>query len=397
MPSKPLAEIAAPTAGELRAVFDAPSELTVGLEEEVMLLDPETLDLAPRAAEVLAALGDDTRFKAELPAAQLEILTPPLARVREAVEVLAAGRRRLGEVAGPGLVRAGAAGVHPFAAARGVLHGGERYDGIRAEYGPVAERQLVGGLQVHVAVRPADRALAVYNALRSYLPELAALAANAPFYEGADSGLASVRPLVSGMLPRQGVPPAIPSWETWVEALRWGAAAGGVPEARRWWWELRPHPAYGTLEVRVPDAQVTVADAAAVAALIHALVGRLAARYDAGEELAVAPSWRIAENRWSACRHGLSGRLADLATGDPVSTRDRLRSLLEELEPAAGALGCASELREAGRLVEDGGAERQRAVAAERGIRGLTEWLAESFLAESAGDPPPRLRAGEAG
>lgn len=397
MSSKPLADAAAPTAEELRAVFDEPSELTLGLEEEVMLLDSETLDLAPRAAEVLAALGGDARFKAELPAAQLEILTPPVVRVAEATEVLAAGRRRLGEMAGRGLVRAGAAGVHPFAAARGVLHGGERYDGIHAEYGPVAERQLVGGLQVHVAVRPGDRALAVYNALRSYLPEIAALAANAPFYEGVDSGLASVRPLICGMLPRQGVPPAIPSWEAWVEALRWGAAAGAVPEPRRWWWELRPHAAYGTLEIRVPDAQVTVVDAAGVAALVHSLVGRLAARYDAGEELPVAPSWRIAENRWSACRHGLSGRLADLATGEPVPTRERLRALLEELGPTAGALGCAEELRDARRLVEAGGAERQRAVAAERGVRGLTEWLVESFGAESAGSPPPRLRAEEGG
>ena len=124
------------------------------------------------------------------------------------------------------------------------------------------------GLHVHVAIRGADRALAVYNALRSHLPELAALAANAPFYEGRDSGLASVRSRISGLLPRQGVPPALPSWDAYEEALRWCA----FDDPRQWWWELRLHPVFGTVEVRVPDTQTTVADTAAVGAVVHALV-----------------------------------------------------------------------------------------------------------------------------
>src|SRR5213075_2861884 len=134
-------------------------------------------------------------------------------------------------------------------------------------------------LQVHVAPGDAERTLAVYNALRGHLPELAALAANAPFHAGRDTGFASVRPLIGGLLPRQGVPPAIPSWEAFAETLRWGRVAGAVPEPRRWWWELRPHLAFGTLELRVPDAQTTVADAAAVAAFVHALVARLGERH----------------------------------------------------------------------------------------------------------------------
>ena len=370
-----------PTAADLHAAFDRPAPLTVGLEEEVMLLDPETLDLAPRAEQMLAALDGDPRFKLELPAAQLEILTPPSQRVGQAADVLAAGRRRLHAMGGS-LARPACAGVHPFAAAEGALNRGERYEHIEAEYGLVARRQLVFGLQVHVAVRGADRALAVYNGLRSHLPELAALAANAPFHGGRDTGLASMRPLISGALPRQGVPPALESWEQLAAELRWGAQAGATPEPRMWWWEVRPHPAYGTLEVRVPDAQVTVRDAAAVAAVVHALAAWLADRHDAGEQLASAPTWRIAENRWRACRHGLDAPLADLCSGETLPARERLALLLEELGPTATRIGCRRELDCARTLLEANGAERQRAVAVARGVRGLVEWLAERFLAD---------------
>src|SRR3954470_12828902 len=280
------------TAAELRAAFDAPEPFTVGLEEEAMLLDPETLGLAPVAGEVLERAGD-ARVKRELPAAQLEVVPPPAAGVPEAIAELAAGRGAL-RAAAAGLALPAVAGVHPFAPALGELSAGPRYDEILAEHGDVARAQQVCALQVHVAVGGADRTLAVYNALRGHLAELAALAANAPFHAGRDTGLASVRPLIGGMLPRQGVPPAIASWEAFAESLRWGRASGAVPEGNRWWFELRPHVAYGTLELRVPDAQTGVAEAAAVAAFAHALVAWLAERPDAGEPLGAPEGWRIA-------------------------------------------------------------------------------------------------------
>src|SRR4051812_23492906 len=236
-----------------------------------MLLDADTLDLAPRVADLVSALGDDPRFKPELPLAQIEIVTPPAASVPEALDAVATARRDLAAAgAGPGLCFGGA-GVHPFASPDGALNPASPYDRTREEYAWIARRQLVFGLQVHVAVRPASTALAVYNALRSHLPELAALAANAPWYAGEDTGLASVRPKLSETLPRQGVPPALASWEEFESALAWGAASGTVPEPRIWWWELRPHPSYGTLEVRVPDTQATVDEASGIAAVVHAL------------------------------------------------------------------------------------------------------------------------------
>jgi glutamate---cysteine ligase / carboxylate-amine ligase len=270
--------------------------------------------------------------------------------------------------------------VHPFAAAEGELSSGERYEQIVGEFGAVARRQLVASIQVHVAVGGARATLAVYNALRSHLPEIAAIAANAPFHDGRDSGLASVRPKIAELLPRQGLPPRIGSWEQFAAELRWGAAAGAVPEPRLWWWELRPHPVFGTLEVRVPDAQTTLADAAAVAAFVQALIARLAERYETGEELPALPTWRIAENRWSAARHGVEGEMADLETGEREPTRERLLRLIEDLTPTARRLGSEAMLSGARELAIENGAIRQRGVADQEGLRGLTAWLAARFL-----------------
>jgi carboxylate-amine ligase len=343
-----------------------------------MLLDPGTLDLAPRAAAVLDRLDGDPAFKLELPASQLEIVTPPRPDVASAALDVTSGRLRLAR-ATEGLVRPAAAGAHPFASPRGELNPGERYQRLAAEYGEAAQRQLVCAVQVHVAVGEADRTLAVYNALRGHLPDIAALAAAAPFHDGLDTGLASVRPMISQLLPRQGVPPSIPTWDAFAAELEWGAEAGAVPEARRWWWELRPNPAFGTLEVRVPDAQATVAEGAGVAAFVHALVGRLCEQHEEGRELPVPPSWRIAENRWSACRDGVEGTMADLGSGRRVPTRERLRVLLDEVRPAAERLRCVDELDHAGRLAEENGAMQQRRVGREHGPAGVARWLADRF------------------
>jgi carboxylate-amine ligase len=353
----------------LRAAFDAVAPMTVGLEEELMLLDAETLDLAPRAKEVLARVEGDPRFKPEMPAAQLEIVLPPVATVGEAARALRAARGDLAEAANGIGVLAGA-GAHPFAARAGVLTAGERYEVMASEYGPVARYQLVFGLHVHVAVRPAQRALAVYNALRGHLPLVSAVAANAPYHDGADTGLVSVRPKISELLPRQGVPPPLASFEELEAAVRWARI-----EPARWWWEARLHPGFGTVEVRVPDTQTTVAETAAIAAFVHALVAWLGGRHEAGEELHTAPTWRIAENRWSACRHGLEGTMTDLVTGEAAPTRECIAALLEQLAPVAERLGCAAEL--AGVDLAANGAQRQRSAG---GPRAATSWIADRFL-----------------
>jgi carboxylate-amine ligase len=368
----------------LRANFEDVAPGTVGVEEEVMVLEADTLALSERAPELLRRLDGDPRFKLELPASQLEIALGPFASALELARALAEARRAAAAVAGPDL-RLAAAGVHPSSPGRGALNPLPAYAHTIAEFGPVAVRQLVCALQVHVAVGGAERTLAVYNALRSHLPLLAALAANAPYYEGRDTGLASVRPKLGELLPRQGVPPPLESWAAFAEALRWGVRAQAMPDPGRWWWELRPHVRFGTLELRVPDAQSTVADAGAIALVAQALVRWLSARHDAGEPLDVAPTWRIAENRWSACRHGVHGTMADLDTGERRSTSECLEELVATLGPWIEELGGPELGARARALCRRGGADAQREAGRRGGPDAVTAALVDCFLADLAG------------
>ncbi|MEX0789553.1 MAG: glutamate-cysteine ligase family protein, partial [Actinomycetota bacterium] len=196
-----------PITGEsLAGRFVESGRPTFGLEEEIMVLDPGTLDLLPRGEELLQGL--DGRFKAELPAAHVEIAGSPAFGFGELAAELGECRRLLAaHVAGR--ARLAVAGVHPFSARSGEVNSGERYQLLLEKYGDVVRQQLVCGLHLHVALGGPERTLAVYNALRSHLPAIAALAANAPIYGGRDTTLASMRPLLSGMLPRMGVPPPL--------------------------------------------------------------------------------------------------------------------------------------------------------------------------------------------
>lgn len=361
----------------LQEAFTRHRAYTVGIEEELMVLHPRTLDLHPVAGEIVDALGGEGVAR-EMPAAQLELMTPPARTVGEACAALAAGRRRAARAAEGTAVLAGA-GTHPFAREEGVVTPAPRYRDTEAEYGALARRQMVFGLHVHVALPDAAAVIPVHDALRAYLPLIGAVAANAPFHGGQDTGLASVRPVLAGLLTRQGIPPPLRSWEGLAEALRWGAASGAVADPGRWWWDLRLNVRTGTVEVRVADAQATIADVAVVAALVHALVAWLGVRHAAGEVLRASDTWRIAENRWWACRDGAEARLAHLGTGERRPVADLVAALLARIGPVAQAVGCAGELAGLPALVASGGAARQRALA-EKGLDGVARGLAAGFL-----------------
>jgi carboxylate-amine ligase len=367
-----------------KLAFSEPATLSVGIEEEVMVLDADSLDLAPEGPALAAALNDH-RFKTELPAAQLELVTAPAESVPDAVSELAGLRCRAAGLARErGLALAGA-GVHPFADPSGKLNSQPRYSSLEAEFGALARRQLVFGLHVHVCIRGMERALAVYNALREHLPLIAALAANGPLYAGADSGLASVRPKLSTLLPRQGVPPAFSSWQHVADTYRFGQASGAVPDLASWWWEARLHPQWGTIEVRVPDAQTLIGETAAVAAVIHALLAWLSARHGADDLPSPAEAWRIEENRWSACRWGVHGTMADLRSGERRQTEELIECLLDELSPAAKELGCEQQLAGARELVLRAPSDRLRALAAGGCVRDVVASLAARFDATASG------------
>ena len=373
-----------PTAAQIRAAFEDVTDLTIGIEEEVLLVDSATGEPAPVADQVIERLGEDEvdgcAAKLELPAAQLELMTAPTTSTTAAIERLARGRERLAAALGDDIGAIGA-GASPLGPETAPLHDTGRYTHVRDTYGFAVRRQLVCALQVHVAVRGADRALAVHNGLRSYLPETAALAANAPFHAGEDSGFASVRPPICTMLPRQGVPPVLADWEVLADALVRMAALRTSSSEGQWWWELRPHTGFGTLEMRVPDTQIDMADSRAVIAFVHCLVAWLTRRHDAGEELPSHPSWLIGENRWAACRSGVEAELGDLDGKEVIPARERILGLIEELGPVGSDLGCADDLAAAARLCEQNGAMRQRQIAAETDLAGLVAWLGDNFSA----------------
>lgn len=363
-----------------RAMFDAGQDFTLGLEEELILLHPDTLAPlpgGPRAIELIGGRGG--RFRTELPAAQIEQVTDVCGSVPEGVAGLLAGRREMA-AALHGFARIAGAAVHPCCGPDGPLVETERYRPIIAEYGPIVRYEQVYGFHVHIGIRGAHRALAIFNALRSFLPEIAALAGNGPFIGGEDSGLASVRPKLAELLPRQSVPPAIESFE-YIEALtRWGAVSGAVPDATHLWWEVRLHPRHPTLEVRCADQQTTVRESGAVAAFVLSLVAWLAGRLDAGGTLPVHDTVRIAENRWRALRHGFDGTLLDLESGEAVPTRERILARIDEVSEAAERLGAAEQLGWARELAAFNGTERQRALAAEHGVPAVVRFLADAFL-----------------
>lgn len=376
-----LDERAAEALAALEAGFSRAPSFTLGAEEELVLVGESSSLPVPLARAALARLDGDPAFAPELQACQLEARTPVCPTPRALGRALAALRATLTDAADGW--RPIAAGAHPLAPAVPMVTEAPRYEAIVHEWPPAAGVHACG-LHVHVAVAGARRALAVHNAARSYLPLLAALGANAPFLGGRDTGMASVRPLALRALRRSGVPPAFGSLEELAGYVAWGSRSGAIPDPGYQWWDLRLHPGHGTIEFRVLDAQTTVGDAVALAALCQALTAWLVDRYESGEELPVHPSERIAEGMAIAARDGTSALLPDVETGQPEPLVARLSALLRELEPAAACFGAESELDRLRGVAWSGGAQRQRLIASERGLDGLVDWL----VAETAGAAP---------
>jgi glutamate---cysteine ligase / carboxylate-amine ligase len=240
----------------------------------------------------------------------------------------------------------------------------------------VAERVAIFGLHVHVGMDDPDTAVRVGSQLRNWLPELLALSSNSPYWHGRDTGLASARTQIFETMPRTGLPPRLESFADFVELVERATAAGFFPEYTYIWWDLRPHPNHGTIELRVCDAQTRVDSVAAIAALTQSLAATLAA-----EPVPAQPRLLIAENKWRAVRYGLDADLYDLRKNETCPARDAIRELVERVAPAAEQLGCEAELAEVERLLARGaGADEQRRVAEEAGLVGVARWLTEETV-----------------
>jgi len=247
----------------------------------------------------------------------------------------------------------------------------------------VIERQLIFGLHVHVGLESEEQAIHVANALRTWLPELLALSANSPFWHGRDSGLSTTRSKVFDAMPRSGLPPRFDSFGEFERLVERGVRTGSFDDYTFIWWDLRPHPRLGTIEVRICDAQTRLENVAVLVALVQSLAATLAERYDRDGVLPCEPITLIAENKWRAVRHGLDAELVDLAHDEQRPARDALRELAELASPAARRLGCAEELALLEGVLERGdGAGEQRAAAESAGgsLLGVARWLCERTL-----------------
>jgi glutamate---cysteine ligase / carboxylate-amine ligase len=360
---------------------------TVGIEEEVMLLEPEEWRLAARIDDVLLSLppGLAGSVAAETHASTIELATAPHERVGEAVRELAGLRGRLNAVLGRLGLRAAAAGTHPAAEWRDVrVSEGARYQAIAASMRSLAQREPTFATHVHVAVPDPELAVAVLGRIRRHLPVLLALSANSPFLQGRESGLASARTPLFGAFPRSGLPRRFAGYAEYVEAIDLLLRLDAFPDPTFLWWDVRLQPRFGTIEVRIMDAQTHVGDVAALASLVQCLV-----RHESGRRRGEPPDHPelLEENRFLAARDGMRASLLDPRAGGPRPVRELLEELLEMCAPDADALGCRRELEQALELAAAPGEQRQRAIAAlrpgeaagGRRLRRLTRQLSATF------------------
>jgi carboxylate-amine ligase len=370
------------------ASWAPPHELgpyTVGVEEEVMLLDATSWALAHRIDSVLPRLPrpDSDSFTAETHGSALEIQTGVHARIGDAVAELATLRAELDAVLQPLSMRAASAGTHPFAVWQEiVVSAGERYQFVYGSMRELARREPTFGLHVHVGVANPEAAIYAANRLRTHIPLLLALSVNSPFWQGRDTGLASARTPLFQAFPRVGIPRDFADYAEYVESVDVLIRCDAVPEPTFLWWDVRPQPRFGTVEVRIMDAQTKLADSAAIAALVQCIVR---AEVEGEDHLERAmPQEVLAENRFLAARDGMDADLIEPELGRRVPARELLADLVAVCRPHAEALDCATELDGVLPLGERTGAQRQlEQAAALESLPRLVGLLASDFLART--------------
>ena len=323
------------------------------------------------------------RVKPELLQSVIEGATRVSRTVSEAVADLHELRRRLRDAAAERESLIASAGTHPFSRyEHQEVTRRPRYEELMEAMRWVAERELIFGLHVHVGIDTPHKAIACANALRTFLPELLALSANSPFWQGRATGLASTRIKVFDTFPRSGLPPTFSSFDEWARLVERGVSTNCFADYSYIWWDLRPHPRLGTIEVRICDGQTRMENVAAIVALTQALVATLAAAYDRGEPLPVEPIMLVGENKWRAARYGLEADLIDLANDTERPAPEALRALAEWCEPAARELGCAEELAAVETILARGcGADEQNRLYEEsESLLAVAQWLAEETV-----------------
>ncbi|MGY1837994.1 MULTISPECIES: glutamate--cysteine ligase [unclassified Modestobacter] len=367
--------------------FHSSERASLGVEWELQLVDRQTGELTSGATEILAeitpeGLEEHPKAKHELLQSTVEVITGICSTVAEAkadlagtlAEVVAAADRR-----GLDLM---CAGSHPYTRwDTQEISPKERYAELVERMQWPARRLQIFGVHVHVGVRSPDKAMPIVNALLQYVPHFLALSASSPFWSGCDTGLASVRTKVFEGMPTAGLPYQLTDWAGFEEYMGTLVAAGAIESVREVWWDVRPHPDFGTVELRICDGLPTLDEIGAVAALAQCLVEQLDTQLDRGYTLPTPAGWIVRENKWRAVRYGLDASIVVDEQGTVAPVREALDELVEELLPTARKLDCEAELLDVRRVLATGASyQRQRAVAAAHG--GDLHPVVDSLVAE---------------
>jgi len=337
---------------------------TLGVEEELMILDAHTLELSNAIETIIAEATPDEltgEVKPELMESVLEIATQPCRNTAEAGEQLRGLRRLVREVAARNSLAIGAAGTHPSAMWEDQrIVARPRYRDLVSALRFVARQEIIFGVHVHVGVDDPEKAIHVANGMRVYVPVLLALSANSPFWRADLTGLASTRTPIFRAFPRVGIPPTYKDWADYERRIDFMCASGAIEDYTYLWYDVRPHPNFGTVEVRVLDAQTRVEHTLGLAAMVQAMVKELSEHFDAGRRLSKYPFEMLDENKWLAARHGLEGELVDLPSAERVGTKHLARRLQDRLREHAQDLGSDAEIEAIEDLLQRGnGAQRQ--------------------------------------
>ena len=374
--------------------FRASERATLGIEVELELVDRETRELRSGASEILAVLSKGNaapgKVKHELLESTLEIITGICETVGEAradLEATLAEVAPLAEARGMSLL---CSGTHPFSDWDAqTITANPRYARLVEEMQWPARRLAIFGIHVHVGVRSAEKAIIIANALSAYIPHFLALSASSPYWIGKDTGLASSRSKIFEGLPTAGLPHQLSGWAEFEEYMTTLISAGAISSIREVWWDIRPHPDFGTVELRICDGLPTMSEIATVAALSQCLVEWLDTLVDRGFNPPCPRAWIVRENKWRAARHGTGADIIVDETGGVAPVADVITDLVDDLTPVAKRLGCEEELAGVRRILRHGPSYlRQRGLVATGA--GLVD-VVDSLVEELKTDRPNSL------
>lgn len=381
--------LAAPSS-QTRIPFRGSPAPTIGVELEIQIIDPETMNLTSGSVEIINRVGDHPKIKQELTQSTIEVITGICDTVADAREDLRASLKTLYEIGDEIGLAFGMAGTHPFAQWRDQdIYPNDRYQHLVDRIQWPARRLMIYGLHVHVGIESGEKAIAISNALTTYIPHMLAISSSSPYVDYEDTGLASARAKIFEGMPTAGLPFRLSNYGEFQAFMNTLIRAGAIQTIREIWWDIRPHPDFGTLEVRVCDVPSTLTEAAALTAFIQSLVVCLGHSYDNGEYVDILRAWIVRENKWRACRHGLEADVIIDNTGSQVNLREDILELISKLEPFAERLGCLAELQSLHQTLRDGASyERQRRVYAETGeldaiVRSLAAELRADVFSET--------------